>query len=165
MEGKFDGRWYVYYPRLKPDPTKMIITGGGAIGNVTVSSFVADNVTFKTTLKNGQFSIDPIEVTRGSYGKIQARASTSVDQFRRILVGVELAQFPVDFWIGAGGADYWGIEADCGDVAGREVGRSAGAEAAGGGGSDHANGGGAEPAAAGGDSIDHAVSGEDGIPD
>jgi len=97
MEGKFDGRWYVYYPRLKPDPTKMIITGGGAIGNVTVSSFVADNVTFKTTLKNGQFSIDPIEVTRGSYGKIQARASTSVDQFRRILVGVELAQFPVDF--------------------------------------------------------------------
>jgi hypothetical protein len=97
LEGTFDGRWYLYYPGLKPNPTSLILTGGGGIDKLSASSFIADKVTYKTTIKQGQISIDPIEITRGNYGTAKAAFSTSVDQPRRILAGFDLAQFPVDF--------------------------------------------------------------------
>ena len=97
VNGTFDGRWYLYFPGLKPKVTSLILTGGGSITNVSASSFIADEITYKTTMKQGQFSIDPIEIRRGQYGRIKAAVSTSADQPRRILAGFDMAQFPVDF--------------------------------------------------------------------
>lgn len=97
IEGRFDGRWFLYYPKLKPDPNKMILTGGGTIDQLDAAPGVAaDRVSFQTTLKDGNFTIDPILVTRGSYGRIDARVATSLQQWRRINAAVQFTQFPVE---------------------------------------------------------------------
>jgi hypothetical protein len=96
LEGTFEGRWYIYYPGLKPKPSQIILTGGGEMKNVVASPFAADAVTFSSTLRNGTLKLDPIRVNRGTYGRIDATAQLDLDNWRQLLAGIQLTQFPID---------------------------------------------------------------------
>jgi len=62
----------------------MIVTGGGTIENLAASHFAADAADFRTTLKDGVFSVDPIRVRRGSYGRIDGKTSLALGEWRRV---------------------------------------------------------------------------------
>jgi hypothetical protein len=96
VEGIFDGRWYVYYPGLRPDPQTIILTGGGSIKDLVAGSLVADSTEFTTTLRDGILKVDRIKMTRGSYGRIDASGSLALNNFRQVWAGVQFTQFPVD---------------------------------------------------------------------
>ena len=96
VDGVFDGKWDVYYPRLKPDPQKIILTGSGSIKNLVAGAFVADSAEFTTTLRDGIFKVDGIKMTRGSYGRIDASGSVALNNPRQLWAGVQFTQFPID---------------------------------------------------------------------
>jgi hypothetical protein len=47
-------------------------------------------------LQNGQFKIDPIKLTRGNYGRIDAQAQVAMNNLRRIYAGINFTAFPID---------------------------------------------------------------------
>ncbi|HSZ59850.1 MAG TPA: hypothetical protein VK797_29680 [Tepidisphaeraceae bacterium] len=96
IDGIFDGRWYIYYPGLKPKASQIILTGRGEMKNLIAAPFVADSVTFDSTLRNGTLVIDPIRINRGSYGRIDATARLDLADWHQLLAGVQLTAFPLD---------------------------------------------------------------------
>jgi hypothetical protein len=100
VQGMFDGRWYVYYPRLKPDPDKVVVTGAGSIQNASYQQLVADNITFQTRMQHGIASVKPI-VVQTQDGRIDALASLSLSQSRRIHSEIKFTSFPVALGNGA----------------------------------------------------------------
>ena len=96
VSGTFAGHWYIYFPGLKPDPDKMAITGGGNVRNLAASSFAADELSFNTTLQNSVLKIDPIKLTRGNYGRIDAQAQLDLNNLKQIKAAVTFTGFPID---------------------------------------------------------------------
>jgi len=101
IQGMFDGRWYVYYPRLKPDPDKVVVTGAGSIQNASYQQLVTDNITFQTRMQHGIATVKPI-VVQTRDGRIDAMASLNLSQSRRIHTEVQFKEFPIAL---AGGTD------------------------------------------------------------
>lgn len=96
VEGVFGGKWYVYFPGLKPNPSDIRVAGGGNVHNLAASSLVADEMTFTTALEGGKFSIDPIRLKRGNYGRADASAHVDLSNWRQITTALQLANFPID---------------------------------------------------------------------
>jgi hypothetical protein len=108
VAGIFSGHWYVNFPGLNPDPAKIGITGGGKIHAFAASYLAADDVTFTTSVKDGIFKIDPLRLTRGNYGKIEAHAQVALDQWRQPTASVAFTAFPIDIPAEALQLQLWG---------------------------------------------------------
>jgi hypothetical protein len=96
IEGVFQGRWSIYFPGLRPTRSKIIVTGTGQITKLFLDPFVADSITFDSAVRNGNLTIDPIRINRGTYGRIDANARIELADWRQILTGVQFTQFPLD---------------------------------------------------------------------
>lgn len=94
--GTFAGHWYVYFPGLKPQLSAIRITGGGNIRGFSASYLVADDVSFTTSLQDSVFRIEPVRLTRGNYGRADARAEIDLNNWRQIAAGLQLTNFPID---------------------------------------------------------------------
>lgn len=101
IDGMFAGHWYLYFPGLKPTATNIALTGGGSVRNLAASSLVADEMTFTTTLTKGVFKVDPVRLTRGNYGRIDAHAQLALNNWRQVTAGLNFTGFPIDL-TGAG---------------------------------------------------------------
>lgn len=103
VDGLFAGRWYVYFPGLKPNPSDIRVTGGGSVRGLAASYLVADEMTFTTALDNGTFSIDPVRLKRGNYGRVDASAHINLSNWRQVNAALQLTNFPIDLTsMGAG---------------------------------------------------------------
>jgi hypothetical protein len=96
VDGLFAGRWYVYFPGLKPNLSQVRVAGGGNVRGLAASYLVADDMTFTTALERGTFSIDPVRLTRGNYGRVDAKASLDLNNWRQINAALQLTNFPID---------------------------------------------------------------------
>lgn len=96
LEGVFAGQWSIYFPGLKPDPARITVAGNGSVHNLAASYLVADDVSFQTSLQDGKVKIEPIQLRRGSYGRIDAHASMDVNQFRQVNAGIEFTAWPIE---------------------------------------------------------------------
>jgi hypothetical protein len=108
IDGVFAGHWYVGFPGLNPEATQIGITGAGKIHGLAASYLVADEVTFTTSMKDGIFKIDPIRLTRGNYGKIEASAQLAISQWRQLTASVAFSAFPIEIPSAAVGLQLWG---------------------------------------------------------
>ncbi|HEY2586656.1 MAG TPA: hypothetical protein VGI81_12905 [Tepidisphaeraceae bacterium] len=96
VDGVFAGRWYVYFPGLKPNPSDIRVTGGGSVRGLAVSSLTADEMTFTTSLDQGTFSIDPVRLKHGNYGRVDASARINLNNWRQVNAALQLTNFPID---------------------------------------------------------------------
>lgn len=96
LQGMFAGQWNVYFPGLKPDPARITVSGKGRVQNLVASYLVADELNFQTSLQDGKMKIAPIQLRRGSYGRVDAQASADVNQFRQIDAGIQFTAWPVE---------------------------------------------------------------------
>lgn len=110
VNGTFQGSWYIYFPGLKPDPQRLVISGGATIRNFADSYFAADEVTLKTGLKDGTFTVDPVQARVGSYGRIDGRAQLLLSEWRRIHAAATFTAFPIE--VSSIGLQLWGGSSD-----------------------------------------------------
>jgi hypothetical protein len=96
VDGMFAGRWYVYYPGLKPEVNAIRVTGGGNIRGLAASYLIADDASFTTSLQESQFDIKPLRLTRGNYGRADASAHVDLNNWRQVIASLQLTNFPID---------------------------------------------------------------------
>ena len=108
VSGTFAGHWLINFPGLNPDPAKIDLSGSGKIQQFVASYLVADEVNFTTTLKDSIFKIDPVRLTRGHYGRIDAGAELSLDQWRQVNASLRFTAFPIDITPAALNLQLWG---------------------------------------------------------
>ena len=94
--GRFDGSWNIEFPGLVPRPDQIIAHGDGTIQDMAVSYLVADKVSVQATLQDGTFRVDPIQLTRGGYGRIDAHADLSLNQWRQVHAGLLFSAWPIE---------------------------------------------------------------------
>ena len=109
LKGSLDGKWDFYLPALRFEKNAVAVRGIATLKNVSANAFNADQITATTTLANGSFSIDPIEMIHGN-GRGQAHAQVNLNDLRHYIAGAELKAWPldlpdslahVDLWVGA----------------------------------------------------------------
>lgn len=96
VDGIFAGHWYVYFPGLKPQMDAIRVTGSGNVRGFAASYLAADDVSFTTSLQKSTFKIEPVRLTRGNYGRVDARAEVDLNNWRQITAGLQFTNFPID---------------------------------------------------------------------
>ena len=94
--GIFHGHWDVQFPGLKPDRDRIVVNGSGEVSDLAASYLVADRFTFTTTLVDGIFRMEPIQLHRGNFGSIDASANLDLHNWRQIHAGIEFAAWPIE---------------------------------------------------------------------
>ena len=94
--GGLSGSWNISFPGLAPRREQIAVTGGGEIQKLSASYLLADQVTFKTKLQDGVFSVDPVQLRRGNYGRIDAHADLRLSQWRQVHAGVNFTAWPIE---------------------------------------------------------------------
>jgi len=96
VTGTLAGNWNVYFPGLAPWADQVIVSGGASIRNLAASYFAADEATFRTQMREGTLTIDPIRLSRGRDYRIDAHADLNLGRWRQVHAGVNLTNWRID---------------------------------------------------------------------